>query len=100
MTRGCRHASCSCKIGRQAATSSAELYDDDGVTPDWNRGAGRLLGVKLTTDARGQSQLCATSVGSYRPLYDRIAVVAVGGEPSIEAGSAQWLTLEASASRT
>jgi alpha-glucosidase len=85
---------------RQQATSSAELYDDDGVTPDWNLGAGRLLGVKLTTDARGQSQLSPTSVGSYRPLYDRIAVEAVGGELSIEAGSEQWLTLDASARRT
>jgi alpha-glucosidase len=85
---------------RQQATSSAELYDDDGVTPDSTLGAGRLLGVKLTTESRGRSQLSATSAGSYRPLYDRIAVEAVGGELSIEAGSEQWLTLDASARRT
>jgi hypothetical protein len=76
---------------RQPAASVAELYDDDGVTPDWDRGAGRLLSVTLTTDAQGQSQLSATSAGHYRPPYGQVRIEAVGGEPALASDAEQWL---------
>jgi alpha-glucosidase len=83
---------------RQAAVSSAQLYDDDGVTPDWHRGAGRLLSVTLTTDAENRSQLSAVSAGRYRPPYGQVRIEAIGGEPALVSGAEQWLTLEAQAS--
>jgi alpha-glucosidase len=84
---------------RQAAVSSAQLYDDDGVTPDWHRGAGRLLSVTLTTDPQNRSQLAATSAGHYRPPYGQVRIEAVGGQPATDPGAEQWLTLEPQASR-
>jgi hypothetical protein len=82
---------------RQAAFSIAELYDDDGVTPDWDRGAGRLLSVTLTTDAQGRARLSATSAGHYHPPYGQVRIEAVGAEPALASGAEQWLTLDAPA---
>jgi len=72
--------------------SSAQLYDDDGVTPDWHQGAGRLLSVTLTTDAQNRSQLSATSIGHYRPPYGQVRIEAIGGQVAIDPGAEQWLT--------
>jgi len=83
---------------RQADVSSAELYDDDGVTPGWDSGAGRLLRVELRTDAGGKSQLSATPAGRYQPPYGRVRIEAVGGEPVFAPGAEPWLTLGAPAS--
>jgi len=80
---------------RQADVSSAELYDDDGVTPGWDSGAGRLLRVELGTDARCASQLSATSAGRYQPPYGRVRIEAVGAEPVLAPDAEPWLTLEA-----
>jgi len=77
---------------RQAAVSTAQLYDDDGVTPDWNRDAGRLLSVTLTTHAQGRSQLSATSAGHYRPPYGQVRIEAIGGQPATAPGAELWLT--------
>ena len=85
---------------RQAAVSTAKLYDDDGVTPDWHRGAGRLLSVTLTTDAQDRSQLSATSAGQYQPPYGQVRIEAVGGQLAIDPGAVQWLTGPAAAGRT
>jgi alpha-glucosidase len=77
---------------RQAAVSVAELYDDDGVAPDWDGGAGRLLRVTLTTDAQDRSQLSASSAGHYRPPYGQVRIEAIGGQPATDPGAEQWLT--------
>jgi hypothetical protein len=77
---------------RQAAVSVAELYDDDGVTPDWHQGAGRLLSVTLTTDMQGRSQLSAISAGHYRPPYGQVRIEAIGGQLATDPDAERWLT--------
>lgn len=84
---------------RKAAVSGVDLYDDDGVTPDWDRGAGRLLHVTLTTDAQGRSLLSATSAGDYRPPYGKVRIEAVGGQVATDPGAEQWLAQDAQAPR-
>ena len=76
---------------RAAASTTAELYDDDGVTPDWDNGTGRLLTLTLQTDGTARATLIATSSGSYAPAYGRIQVETIGGSVQVAAGSDRWL---------
>jgi alpha-glucosidase len=78
---------------REPGGSSAELYDDDGVTPEWNKGAGRRLALQLHSDAPGRAQLSASSIGAYRPLYGRVQVEAIGGELALAPGAESLLAL-------
>src|SRR5579871_1099455 len=78
---------------RAAASTTAELYDDDGVTADWDKGGGRLLTLTLQTDSTGRATLTATSSGSYAPAYGRIKVEAVGGSVQLAAGAERWFAI-------
>jgi alpha-glucosidase len=77
----------------ERGTSSAELYDDDGLTPDWNKGAGRRLVLQLQSSAPGRAQLSASSSGAYVPPYGRVRVEAIGGEVALAPGAESLLTL-------
>lgn len=72
---------------------TTELYDDDGVTRDWNRGAGRVLRLRLVADGSGSAELFATAEGSYLPAYGLIAVEAIGGKVTLAPAADLWLTL-------
>ena len=78
---------------RGPSVSSGELYDDDGVTPAWSQGAGRLLLLQLQTDAQGRSVLSATTSGSYRAAYGKVVVEPVGCDLKLAPGAEEWLTL-------
>jgi len=78
---------------RAPGNTSAELYDDDGVTVDWNNGAGRRLVLQLSSDAQGRSQLSASVDGAYRPVYGRVQVEAIGGAVALAPGAENLLTL-------
>jgi alpha-glucosidase len=71
--------------------STAELYDDDGLTTGWRDGAGRLLRLELRTDDAGQAILSAASAGDYRPAYDRVTVEPVGGAVRLGGDAGKWL---------
>lgn len=77
----------------EPGTSAAELYDDDGLTPDWNKGAGRRLVLKLQSSAPGRAQLSASSSGAYVPPYGRVQIEAIGGEVTLAPGTESLLTL-------
>ncbi len=71
-------------LPREKGVSTAELYDDDGVTPRWREGAGRLLRLELNSDAKSRATLSAMSAGNYRPAYSRMNVEPIGGGAAIE----------------
>jgi alpha-glucosidase len=79
---------------REAGISTDELYDDDGLTPGWREGAGRLLRLELCTDDEGRSSLSAASIGDYRPAYGLVRIECVGGEILLGQGAESWLLLE------
>jgi alpha-glucosidase len=76
-----------------AASTGTSLYDDDGVAPDWDKGAGRSLTLTHQTDAAGQATLSAVSAGRYVPAYNKIKVEALGAKLRIAAGAERWLEL-------
>ncbi len=78
---------------RNESVSSAELYDDNGVAPDWKQGAGRLLLLQLQTDAKGKSMLSATSAGSYQPAYGKILIEPIDCDITLAAGVDEWCKL-------
>lgn len=67
---------------RATGASTCELYDDDGVTPSWREGAGRILKLDLKTGG-GRSTLTAISLGNFRPAYNYVTVEPVGGEVTL-----------------
>jgi alpha-glucosidase len=78
---------------RGAASTTAELYDDDGVTPDWDKGAGRSLALTHQTDSAGRATLAAAIAGRHAPAYGKIKIEAVGGSLQLAAGAERWLEL-------
>jgi hypothetical protein len=76
---------------REPGVSTAELYDDDGVTTGWSDGAGRLLRLELRGDDTGQAILSASNTGNYRPVYDRVTVDPVGGVVRLDDDAGKWL---------
>ncbi len=78
---------------REQGVTTAELYDDDGVTPHWRDGAGRLLTLTLHADERGCSVLSAASTGNYCPGYGRVKVEPVGGALKLSGTAAGFFHL-------
>src|SRR5581483_7959772 len=78
---------------RGAASTTTGLYDDDGVTPDWDKGAGRSLALTVQTDGGGRATLTVASSGRYVPAYGKIKVETVGGNLQLAPGAERWLEL-------
>jgi len=78
---------------RTSGVSTAELYDDDGLTPDWQDGAGRRLRLELRTDEQGISTLSAASEGRYLPAYGMVMVEPVSNNVTHAADAERLLAL-------
>ncbi len=59
------------------STITTEIYDDNGLTPDWDKGAGRILRISCHF-VEGVATFTTQAEGHYQPRYDRLRLLLEG----------------------